>query len=182
MEGWIKIHRKMIEWEWYKDNNTKIVFLHLLLTANHQQNEWQGITIERGQKLTSIRHLAKETNLTVQQVRNTLNKLKSTHEITLEPTHQYSLITIEKYNDYQCTEKQNNTQNNTQTNIQTTHEPTTNKNNKNIYLYLFNIYKENPPKSFGEKIKRINQIKGTSEYNKLDVEEQKELFNEMMAV
>jgi len=84
MEGWIKIHRKMLEWEWYNDNNTKILFLHLLLTANHKDKKWQGKIIKRGQKITSIQHLADETNLTVQQIRTSLNKLKSTGEITIQ--------------------------------------------------------------------------------------------------
>ena len=116
MEGWIKLHRKMLDWEWYNDNNAKIVFLHLLLTANHKENKWKGQTILRGQKLTSLSHLAKETNLTVQQIRNTLDKLKSTHEITIQTTHQYSLVTIEKYDLYQFNDKE--------TTHQPTHQPT----------------------------------------------------------
>lgn len=113
MEGWIKLHRKILEWEWYNDNNTKIVFLHLLLTANHKEKNWQGITIKRGQKLTSIQHLAEETNLTIQQIRTVLNKLKSTNEITINTTNKNTLITIEKYNDYQDKEEENNKQINT---------------------------------------------------------------------
>ena len=139
MEGWIKIHRKILEWEWYKDNNTKILFLHLLLTANHKEKKWQGITILRGQKLTSLQHLAEETNLTIQQTRTSLNKLKLTNEITIETTNKNTLITIEKYSDYQDKDEENNIQNNTQNNNQITNEQqtnnkqiTTNKNDKNI--------------------------------------------------
>ena len=32
-EGYIKLYRKMKKWGWYKDQNTKDVFLHLLLEA-----------------------------------------------------------------------------------------------------------------------------------------------------
>ena len=182
MEGWIKIHRKIVDWEWYKDNNTKIVFLHLLLTANHQQNQWQGITVERGQKLTSIRHLAKETNLTIQQVRNTLDKLKSTHEITIKPTHQYSLITIEKYDDYQYTGKENNTQNNTQENEQTTHNPTTNKNiknDKNIYFILFNKYKRTQKGNFAEYMRAVREMKKDAQWDLLTEDEQTRIISEV---
>lgn len=134
MEGWIKIHRKMVDWEWYNDNNVKIIFLHLLLTANHKEKKWQGITIKRGQKLTSIQHLAEENNLTIQQTRTALNKLKTTNEITIKATNKYTLITIEKYSDYQDNDEDNNKQNNKQiTNEQQTNNKqiTTNKNDKN---------------------------------------------------
>ena len=94
MEGWIKLHRKIIEWEWYDDINVCRVFLHLLLTANHNEQNWKGKTICRGQKLTSIEHLAKETNLTVRNIRTVLNKLKMTNELTIETTSKYTLIMI----------------------------------------------------------------------------------------
>lgn len=131
MEGWVKIHRKLLDWEWYKDNNVKIVFLHLLLVANHKEQKWKGKTILRGQKLTSIEHLAEETNLTIMQVRTALKKLKLTNEITIKTTNKNTLITIEKYNDYQIMNDENN---NEITNKQQTNNKqiTTNKNDKNI--------------------------------------------------
>ena len=120
MEGWIKIHRKILDWEWYNDMNTKILFLHLLLTANHEDKKWRGHNILRGQKITSREHLAEETGLSVQQVRTSLNKLKSTNEITIKTTNKNTLITIEKYNDYQINERENNQQSNQRSNNQST--------------------------------------------------------------
>lgn len=139
MEGWIKLHRKFIDWEWYKDKNTKILFIHLLLLANHKENKWQGQIIDRGQLVTSIKHLSKECGLTLQQTRTALNKLKSTNEITSKSTSKYSLITIVNYSVYQDGQEENNIQNNIQNNKQITNEQqtnnkqiTTNKNIKNI--------------------------------------------------
>lgn len=122
MEGWIKLYRKFLNWEWYKDNNVKIIFLHLLLTANHKDKKWKGKTIKKGQKLTSLNHLAEETNLTIQQTRTAISKLKSTNEITIKATSKYTLITIEKYSDYQVEEIENNKRNNKQNNNQSTNK------------------------------------------------------------
>lgn len=193
MEGWIKLHRKLLEWEWYRDNNVKIVFLHLLLIANHTEQKWQGRTISRGQKITSIEHLAKETNLSVMQVRTALKKLKSTNEITIETTNKNTLITIEKYNDYQVVNEENNKENNEQDNKRITNKQQTNnkqittnkndKNNKNIYLFLFNKYKvEISGKTFGEKIKKIGELKNTEEYKQLSGELQDKLYAELMTL
>lgn len=101
MEGWISLYRKFIDWEWYTDANTMRVFIHLLLLANHQDNNWRGKEIKRGQLITSIKHLSGDLKLTPKQIRLSLEKLKSTQEIATQGTNQYTVITIEKYGLYQ---------------------------------------------------------------------------------
>lgn len=104
MDGWIKIHRKLLDWEWYDDGNAVRVFLHLLLTANFEPKKWHGITIERGQLATSVVNLASQVHLTSKQIRIVLEKLKNTNEIDIQTTNKYTLITICKYADYQTQE------------------------------------------------------------------------------
>lgn len=130
MDGFIKLHRKFIEWEWYTDNNVKILFLHLLLSVNHKDNKWRGQLVKKGSFITSYEKLAIATNLTIQQVRTALNKLKSTGEITYKSTSLNSIITINNWDEYQENNKQNNKQ---ITNEQQTNNKriTTNKNDKN---------------------------------------------------
>ena len=55
--GWIKLFRRFTEWEWYKNTNVKIVYLHLILMANPKEKQWQGMEIKRGQLVTSFRTL-----------------------------------------------------------------------------------------------------------------------------
>ena len=100
-ESWIKLFRKFKEWGWYKNSNVKDLFLEILLTANFDDKPWQKIIVSRGQLVTSIGHLSEETGLSVRQVRTALNNLKLTNELTIKTTPQYTLITVNKYNDYQ---------------------------------------------------------------------------------
>ena len=104
MDGWIKIHRKLLDWEWYDDGNVVRVFLHLLLTANFEPKNWHGITIERGQVATSVLNLANQVHLSPKQVRTALEKLKNTNEIDTQTANKYTLITICKYDNYQTLE------------------------------------------------------------------------------
>lgn len=108
--GWVKLHRKITEWEWYQDQNVFRVFLHLLLTANHDDKKWQGKLVKRGQKITSYSHLAHDTGLSVRSVRTAISKLSATGEVTYSNERKYSLITINNWDSYQASDKQNDTQ------------------------------------------------------------------------
>jgi len=129
--GWIKIHYNLLNWEWYDDINTKTLFLHLLLMANWKDKKWHGILIKRGSFVTSLGKLANQTGLSVQNVRTSLNKLKSTHEITSKTTNKYTYITINNFNDYQeTTNKLTNNQQTTNKQLTTTEERKKDKNIK----------------------------------------------------
>ena len=104
MTGWIKIHRSFLTWEWFDKPEMVQVFVYLLLKANHDAKEWHGMTIERGQIVTSVAKIAQETRLSVRKVRTCLDRLKSTNEVAIETTSKFTLITISKYSTYQDTE------------------------------------------------------------------------------
>lgn len=55
MDGYIKLHRKLIDWEWYKDLPTKTLYIHLLLKANWMTKAFKGVEIPSGTVVTSIR-------------------------------------------------------------------------------------------------------------------------------
>lgn len=101
MEGWVKLHRKMLEWEWYDDANCFRVFMHLILSANHKDGKWRGITIKRGEHLTSLGKLADSTGLSVSKVRTALSKLESTGEIASHSQAQHTVFKVKKYDTYQ---------------------------------------------------------------------------------
>lgn len=104
MQGWVSFHRKIEEWEWYDDANTFRLFFHLVLKANHKDNKWRGIDIKRGELVTSNEQLAKQLKLTVSKIRTSLNKLKSTREITIKTTNKNTVVTVVNYGLYQSTD------------------------------------------------------------------------------
>lgn len=122
--GWLKIHYSLLDWEWYDDLPTRVLFQHLLLRANYADAVWHGIEIKRGQILTSRATLVKESGLTEQQVRTALKHLVSTNEITTEVTNKFTIITICNYVVYQGEETETNQQNDKQL---TNNQPATNQ-------------------------------------------------------
>lgn len=108
--GFIKIDRGILDWEWYSDINTTRLFIHLILKANWKDGRFQGQEIKRGSFVTSYPKLAEETELTVNQVRTSLSKLKSTGEITVKSQSKFSVITVKNYCLYQDISQANHSQ------------------------------------------------------------------------
>lgn len=99
--GWVKLHRQLLQWEWYDDVNTSRLFIHCLLRANHSDNNWRGNNIKRGSFITSLESLSKETKLTVSQIRTSLSKLISTGELASKSQARNRVITVLEYNTWQ---------------------------------------------------------------------------------
>lgn len=128
--SYVKLFRKMFDWEWYTNVCTCKLFIHLLLKANHSNQKWQGEVIKKGTFITSINKLSIETGLTIQQVRTALKNLKKTNDIDVKSTNKNTLITIVNYGFYQGMQVKPNKQitNEQQTN---NNQITTNNNDNN---------------------------------------------------
>jgi hypothetical protein len=99
--GYITLHRKIRDWQWYHVDYMYKFFTELLFLANLKDKKWKTIIIPRGSFITSIHHLSEYTGLTVRQVRTGVARLQSTGELTIKTTNKYTMITITNYNTYQ---------------------------------------------------------------------------------
>jgi len=100
-QGWVKIYREIIHWQWYGDINVTRVFIHLLLTVNHKDTQWQGIMIEPGQRVTSMATLEKELGMTARKIRTALSKLEKSGIVSIKTTSRYTLLSIVNWGKYQ---------------------------------------------------------------------------------
>lgn len=131
MNGFVKLYRELLNWEWYSDLPVRTLFIHCLLKANYKNTKWKGQTINAGEFITSIASLARETGLSQQQTRTALFKLKSTYELTIKTTSRYSIITVNSWRKWQTGQQANEQTSNKQSTTDKEY-----KNNKN------NIYRE----------------------------------------
>lgn len=100
-EGYILLDRNILEWKWWQKHNVLIVFIWLLLKAQFHDSHFGGAKIERGQVATTIGNIGSANKLSVQEVRTSLNSLKSTGEITITRHSRFLVITIVNYDKYQ---------------------------------------------------------------------------------
>ena len=110
MNGFIKVHRQLQQWEWYTDSESVHFFIHCILMANWKPKKWQGKEIKRGQFITSLQNLSMQTGMSVKQVRKRIKRLEDTGEITSKGTNKYTIITVCKYDTYQTIENEEGNQ------------------------------------------------------------------------
>ena len=103
--GWIKLHRKIMDWEWWGIPEMFILWVYLIFSANLEDKEWKGMKIPRGSFVTGRKRIAEACGISEQQVRTCLARLENSQQITIKSTNKYSIITICKYDDYQVNEK-----------------------------------------------------------------------------
>lgn len=139
--GFIKMNRDIWQESWAKNSCTVHLFFWLATNANIEDNDCDGLKIQRGQLLTSIRGLSKATGISEQSVRTALKQLCLTHHITqgvtqwvtqglTHPlTHSGTLVTICNYDRYSGYFKEPNTPSNTPSNTGSNTHPNTAANN-----------------------------------------------------
>lgn len=137
-QGFIKLHRSILKWEWWEDENTTRVFLWLLLNANWEDLRYRGIEVPKGSLIAGRKRIAKELKISERSVRTSLEHLKSTNEVTIKSTNKFSLITVTNWEKYQGFENEATNKTTTKRSNDrptTDQQPTTYKEINNIKNY-----------------------------------------------
>lgn len=158
----IKLDRNILRWRWFKNTNTLIVFIWLLIEANVSDHDFENTTIHRGQVATSIRSIGNACGLSIQQVRTALDHLKSTGEITIKSNNRYQVITIVNYKLYQDISTNKTTGKQQSNNKRITNNQQQYKNDKNGKKE-----KNIPPKSPKGDLTPSEPIRGTDEFRNI---------------
>ncbi|HHA6148656.1 TPA: DnaD domain protein [Staphylococcus aureus] len=118
MTGWISIDRSIQNHWLFKEKRTFSKFeawIYLLMEANHSKAKVpignQIVTVERGQRLTSILTLSDLFNWLRFKVKTFLDLLESDGMLEVKTTSKYTLITIVNYDFYQSEQGRNQHQN-----------------------------------------------------------------------
>ncbi len=99
--GFVKLHRKLLSWEWIGDPNVVTVFVQILLRVNREPKKWKGIEIPVGSFLTSRQSLAERCGLTEKQVRRALDVLETGRTIGRQRAGSGLLVSLANWEEYQ---------------------------------------------------------------------------------
>ena len=121
----MKLHRKLLEWEWYGDAHMVHLLVHLLLTAAHEDRKYKGLTIKRGQLATTTKELSEALGTSRTSIWRRLKRLEMERFVELKVKQKETVITICKYDSYQENEKKSGTRG--ETKVKQTHNNRYNK-------------------------------------------------------
>lgn len=101
-ERWIKAYTSLLDWEFFFDPLILRTWIYLLMKANIKDMVLKdGVTVKRGQFVTSLSELSRDLRMSVKQMRRVLGALKTAGYVTSKWASKYSIITICEYNIYQ---------------------------------------------------------------------------------
>ena len=92
--AYIVLDHDFVNWRWFRNRNTLIVYLWLLSSANLTTEEIFRETVSRGSVLTNNASIANECGLTIQNVRTALSNLVKSGDIKREYRNHYQIITV----------------------------------------------------------------------------------------
>jgi len=137
-QGWVSLHRKLLENPIFKNHKLLQTFLYCLLKATHEDYKAligdQLVDLKPGQLATGRKAISQATNLTEQNVRTALSKLEKLGILTITPTTKYSIITVVSWDLYQQSNQQVTNSQPTSNQQVTTNNNINNKNNSNKYV------------------------------------------------
>ena len=108
-QGWIKLHRRLLDNPIVQKSQYWHLWTFLLLKASHEKTEfiWNGkrVVLKPGQLLTGREELSRNIKIPPSTIEKILQYLKTEHQIEQQTTNKYRIITIKNWDLYQANEK-----------------------------------------------------------------------------
>lgn len=137
-DGWIKLYRQSVENGWLQNHKLWAFWSYCLLKASHKKSTimvgFQRVDLEPGQFIFGRKKASFDLKLSEQEVRTCLKHLENYENITIKSTNKYTLVTLNKWEQFQGEDIADNQQINqhvTSSQPTSNQQVTTNKNDKN---------------------------------------------------
>lgn len=112
MEGWLKLHRAIVDSAVFEDAEVLKIWIWLLCNVAHEEHDtiYYGkiIHLKKGQIVSGRKKIAQLTNMSESKVYRALNLLKKMGNIDIKVNNRFSLITVVKWAFFQADNKKVN--------------------------------------------------------------------------
>lgn len=177
--SYIKLFRKLLNSPIFENEKALKIWIWCLLKATHKEREQlvgqRIVSLKKGEFVFGRKQASGELKMTESTIYKYIKLLEKLQMISIKSNNKFSIVSIEKWEDYQIEELKNNNKITTKE-----QQSNTNKNVKNIYLFLFNKYKKQIEEQPKRTIQIIGELKKCSDYELLTIEEQDKLFYDLM--
>ncbi len=95
--GFVKLPKTILEWEWYDHPDVFRIYIHLLIKVNYAPARWRGMDILEGEHITSTAKLSEELNMSEFKVRESLSKLEKTGFLKKTTTNKFTKLKLLQY-------------------------------------------------------------------------------------
>lgn len=180
-KSYIKLFRKLLNSPIFENEKALKIWIWCLLKATHKERlqlvGQQEVNLQKGQFVFGRKKASEELKMSESTIYKYIKLLEKLQMISVNSNNKFSVITVKKWEECQIEELKDN-------NKVTTKEQqsNTNKNVKNIYLYLYNKYKEQIEREPNRVVQIISRMKETTDYEMLTLEEQDKLFYDLMSI
>ena len=103
--GWVKLHRGLLEHGIFRDAEVLQVWMYLLLRASYREQKLaigrQVIFLQPGQLLYGRRAVSDKLSMGEGKLRGIMEMLEQSGSIVVESTNRYSVVTIVNWMEYQ---------------------------------------------------------------------------------
>ena len=134
-QGWVCVHRQLLDNPIFKNDKMFRVFMFCLLRAQHTSGDQlvgdSVVHLKAGQLATGRIAISDKTGLSQQNVRTAISKLEKLGILTIKPTTKYSVITMSNWDKYQQANQQVTSKQPTSNQQVTTSNNDNNENNEN---------------------------------------------------
>ena len=178
-KSYIKLFRKLLNSPIFENEKALKIWIWCLLKATHKERlqlvGQQEVTLQKGQFVFGRKRASEELKMSESTIYKYIKLLEKLQMISVNSNNKFSVVTVEKWEEYQIEELKDN-------NKVTTKEQqsNTNKNVKNIYLYLYNKYKRQILEQPKRTIQIIGELRRCSDYELLTLEEQDQIYLDLM--
>lgn len=116
MEGWVKLHRQLLESAIFKNERLLRIWIWCLLKATYKQCETmmgnQLVILEKGQFIFGRKDASEELKINESTLYKDMKNLEKLKMCNIKSNNKFSIVTIEKWELYQDIKDENNINNN----------------------------------------------------------------------